>query len=153
MQTTLRPADFIKVKRFIDKETREYKDTTPIVRELSSVELYVGKCHIIKEDDIWVVEHYSSRLIFNSKRNAMYYAFLIGFKDTKMIPELMAIDNKIGNTQADIVRLKHILSQPSIKKDGWKVGLYHNKLSEAVAKYQKAKHDMHNWMDYAKYIN
>jgi len=153
MQTTLRPADFIKVKRFIDKETREYKDTTPIVRELSSVELYVGKCHITKEYDLWVVEHYSSRIIFNSKRNAMYYAFLIGFKDTKMIPELMAIDNKIGNTQADIIRLKHILSQPSTKKDGFKTGLYHNKLSEAVAKYQKAKNDMHNWMDYAKYIN
>jgi len=153
MQTTLRPADFIKVKRFIDKETREYKDTTPIVREISTIELHIGKCHIAKEDDVWVVEHFSSRIIFNSKRNAMYYAFLIGFKDTKMIPELMAIDNKIGNTQADIIRLKHILSQPSIKRDGWKTGLYHNKLSEAVAKYQKAKNDMHNWMDYAKYIN
>jgi len=153
MQTTLRPADFIKVKRFIDKETREYKDTTPIVKELSPVELHIGKCRIAKENDIWVVNHVGSRIIFNSKRNAMYYAFLIGFKDTKMIPELLAIDNQIGNTQAEIVRLKHILSQPSIRRDGWKVGLYHNKLSNAVAKYQKAKHDMHNWMDYAKYIN
>ncbi len=68
MQTTLRPADFIKVKRFIDKETREYKDTTPIVRELSSVELYVGKCHITKEYDLWVVEHYSSRIKYSGNK-------------------------------------------------------------------------------------
>jgi hypothetical protein len=153
MQTTLRPADFIKVKRFIDKETREYKDTTPIVKELSPVELYVGNCHIEKEDDIWTVKHAGCKIIFNSKRNAMYYAFLVGFKDTRLIPELMAIDCKLGSTQNDIVRLKHMLAQPKIKVDGWKTGLYHNKLSEAVAKYQKAKNDMHNWMDYAKYIN
>lgn len=153
MQTTLRPADFIKVRRFIDRETRDYKDTTPIVKELSPVELFIGKCHIVKEDDIWVINHVGSRIIFNSKRNAMYYAFLIGFKDTKMIPELMAIDSKLGSSQNDIVRLKFILSQPKIKEDGWKTGLYHNKLSEAVARYQKAKSDMHNWMDYAKYIN
>ena len=153
MQTTLRPEDFIKVKRFINKETRHYKDLTPIVKELSAVELSIGKCHIKKEDDTWVVTHLSSRILFNSKRNAMYYAFLIGFKNTRLIPELMAIDCKLGNTQSDIIRLKHILSQPVVKKDDWKIGLYHNKLSEAVAKYQEAKHDMHNWMDYAKYIN
>ena len=153
MQTTLQPGDFIKVKRFINKQTREYRDKTPIVKELSSVELYIGKCHIIRKDDIWVVDHVGSKIIFNSKRNAMYYAFLVAFKDTSKIPELLAIDSKLGITQTDIVRLKHILSQPKIKKDGWKTGLYHNKLSEAVAKYQKAKSDMHNWMDYAKYIN
>ena len=153
MQTTLRLEDFIKVKRFINKEFKKYNDITPIVKELSTIELYIGKCHIKKEDDIWVVMHLSSRILFNSKRNAMYYAFLIGFKNTRFIPELMAIDCKLGNTQSDIVRLKHILNLPSIKNDNWKVGLYHNKLSEAVAKYQEAKNDMHNWMDYAKYIN
>jgi len=153
MQTTLRPADFIKVKRFIDRETRDYKDRTPIVKEISSVDLYIGKCHITREDDIWVVNHLSERLIFNSKRNAMYYAFLVGFKDTRLIPELLAIDCKLGSSQNDIERLKFILDQPSVRKDGFKVGLYHNKLSEAVAKYRKAKNDMHNWMDYAKYIN
>jgi hypothetical protein len=153
MQTTLRPADFIKVKRFIDKETREYKDRTPIVKEISSVDLYIGKCHITKEDDIWVVNHLSNRIIFNSKRNAMYYAFLIGFKDTRLIPELLAIDCKLGSSQNDIIRLKFILNQPGVREDEFKVGLYHNKLSEAVAKYRKAKNDMHNWMDYAKYIN
>ncbi len=153
MQTTLRPADFIKVKRFINKETREYRDKTPIVRELSSVELYIGKCHIIKQDDIWVVDHIGNRIIFNSKRNAMYYAFLVAFKDTSKIPELLAIDSRLGSTQNDIVRLKYILAQPKIKEDGFKTGLYHNKLSEVVAKYKKAKNDMHNWMDYAKYIN
>lgn len=153
MQTTLRPSDFIKVKRFIAKETREYKDKTPIVKEISSVDLYIGKCHITKEDDIWVVNHLSSRIIFNSKRNAMYYAFLIGFKDTRLIPELLAIDCKLGSSQNDIIRLKFILNQPSVRNDGFKVGLYHNKLSEAVARYRKAKNDMHNWMDYAKYIN
>ena len=153
MQTTLRPADFIKVKRFIDRETRDYKERTPIVKEISSVDLYVGKCRIMKENDIWVVEHLSNRIIFNSKRNAMYYAFLIGFKDTRLIPELLAIDCKLGSSQNDIERLKFILNQPCVQKDGFKVGLYHNKLSEAVAKYRKAKNDMHNWMDYAKYIN
>jgi hypothetical protein len=153
MQRTLRPADFVKVKRFIDRESREYKDITPIVKELSPVELHIGKCHIVKEEEVWVVNHIGNRILFNSKRNAMYYAFLIAFKNTKLIPELMAIDNKIGNTQSDIVRLKFILDQPSVKRDGWKVGLYHTKLSEAVARYRKAKNDMHNWMDYAKYIN
>jgi len=153
MQTTLRPADFIKVKRFIDRETRDYKDKTPIVKEISSVELHIGHCHIVMEDDIWIVNQHSSRIIFNSKRNAMYYAFLIAFKNTKLIPELMAIDSKLGSTQNDITRLKFILSQPQTKQDGFKTGLYHNKLSEAVAKYRKAKNDMHNWMDYAKYIN
>ena len=153
MQTTLRPADFIKVKRFIARESREYADTAPIVKELSPVELSIGKCHIVKEDEVWVVNHVGSRIIFNSKRNAMYYAFLTAFKSTKLIPELMAIDNKLGVTQSDIVRLKFILKQRKVRDDEWKVGLYHNKLSEAVAKYQKAKNDMHNWMDYAKYIN
>lgn len=150
---TLKPADFIKVKRFIDKETRAYDDRDPIVRELSSVELHIGKCRIVKIEDAWKVEHVGNNILFNSKRNAMYYAFLVAFKSTQMIPELLAIDNKIGNTQAEIIRLKHILSQPVIRKDNFKTGLYHNKLSEAVAKYQKAKNDMHNWMDYAKYIN
>jgi hypothetical protein len=150
---TLKPADFIKVKRFIDNETKSFKGKDPIVREISSVEVHIGKCRIVKMEDTWKVEHLGNQILFNSKRNAMYYAFLVAFRNTKMIPELLAIDSKLGNTQAEIIRLKHILSQTSIRKDNWKTGLYHNKLSEAVAKYQKAKNDMHNWMDYAKYIN
>ena len=153
MQTTLTSDDFIKVKRFIKNETRNYKDKHPIVKEKSPVELYIGKCYITKEEDVWVVAYLSNRIIFNSKRNAMYYAFLVAFENTKLIPELLSIHSKLGSTQDDIIRLKYMLKQPNIKNDSWKTGLYHNELSEAVAKYQKAKNDMHNWMDYAKYIN
>ena len=153
MQNTLRPTDFVKVTRFISKETKKYNGTAPIVKEISSVDLYVGKCRITKSGEVWIVVNGEKEFEFNSKRNAMYYAFLVAFQNTKLIPELIQIDAKLGNSQNDIVRLKHILSQPAVKKDGWKLGLYHNKLSEAVARYKKAKNDMHNWMDYAKYIN
>ena len=150
---TLKPEDFVKVKRFIDRETKKYSDTTPMVKELSSVEVIIGECKVVKDDAIWRVEHKGNDILFNSKRNAMYYAFLVAFDNKKMIPELLAIDSKIGNSQDEILRLKYLLKQPAIVKDNWKTGLYHNKLSEAVARYQKAKNDMHNWMDYAKYIN
>lgn len=150
---TLKPEDFIKVKRFIDRETRKYSSETPIVKEISSVEVVIGECKVLKDNEVWTVHHKGETLLFNSKRNAMYYAFLVAFKNTKLIPELLSIDDKLSKTQAEILRYKHLISQPKIRNDNWKVGLYHNKLSEAVAKYQKAKNDMHNWMDYAKYIN
>jgi hypothetical protein len=149
----LKPEDFVKVKRFIDRETKNYAAKTPIVKELSSVELFIGDCKVVKDDDVWTAHYKGETLLFNSKRNAMYYAFLVAFENTRLIPELLAIDGKLSKTQNDILRYKHLLNQPNIKNDGWKTGLYHNKLSEAVAKYQKAKNDMHNWMDYAKYIN
>ena len=150
---SLKPEDFIKVKRFIDRETRKYADKTPIVKELSSIELFIGDCKITKTDVDWKVEHGVRDIFFNSKRNAMYYAFLVAFEDTKLIPELISIDGELGKTQIEITRLKEMLNHPGIKSGSWKTGLYHNKLSEVVAKYQKAKNDMHNWMDYAKYIN
>lgn len=150
---TLKPEDFIKVKRFIDRETKKYNAAAPMVKELSSVEVVIGECKVVKDGEVWTVRHGGETLLFNSKRNAMYYAFLVAFKNTKLIPELLSIDDKLSKTQDEIIRYKHLLNQPNIKSDNWKVGLYHNKLSEAVAKYQKAKNDMHNWMDYAKYIN
>jgi len=151
MQTRLKQADFIKVRQFIDSETKEAKKHLPIVSEQSSTELQIGTCGIIYENDLWVVMHMANRILFNSKRNAMYYAFLIAYKSTKLIPELLAIDSKLGNTQSEIVRYKYCIKQAG--NDGFKVGLYHIKLSEAVARYRKAKNDMHNWMDCAKYIN
>ena len=150
---TLKPEDFVKVKRFIDRETKNYAAKTPIVKELSSVELFIGDCKIVKSGEVWMAKHSGEEIIFNSKRNAMYYAFLLAFKSTALIPELLDIDYKLSRTQEEITRLKEMLRHSSIRKDEWKTGLYHNKLSEAVAKYQKAKNDMHNWMDYAKYIN
>jgi hypothetical protein len=151
MQATLRSTDFVKVQQFINNETTDIRDSVPVVKELSSTELYIGDSHITRLNDSWKVIDRHKNIQFSNKRNAMYYAFLVAYKNTKLIPELIVIDGQLGTTQHDIVRLKYCLAQAA--GDSFKIGLYHNKLSEAVARYQKAKHDMHNWMDYAKYIN
>ena len=151
MQTKLKQADFTKVKNFIDAETKRAKDFLPIVSEISSTDLWIGNCHIVYNNDIWEVSHLLKHLVFNNKRNAMYYAFLIAYNNTKLIPSLLDIDSKLGNTQNDIMLYKHCLEHSG--KDSFKLELYHNKLSEAVAKYKKVRNDMYNWMDYAKYIN
>jgi len=151
MQMQLKQSDFIKVQQFIDSESKKAKSSLPIVSELSSTELWIGECEIKYENECWVANHLSNRILFNSKRNAMYYAFLIAYKNTKLIPELLAIDNKLAISQSEIVRYKYCIK--ASRRDNFKVGLYHNKLSEAVARYKKAKNDMYNWMDCAKYIN
>jgi len=151
MQSKLRQSDFVKVQRFIDNESSRIRSKIPLVKEMSSTELYIGECHIVKVDELWQATKDDRVSTFNSKRNAMYFAFLLAYKRTNLIPELKQLDYQIGNSQAEILRFKHYLTLT--KDDNFKTGLYHNKLSEAVARYRKSKNDLLNWMDYAKSIN
>ena len=151
MQTQLKKTDFLKVKRFIDAETKKAKKHLPVVTETSSTDLSIGTYHITYSDGVWFVNDSKKVMEFNNKRNAMYYAFLMLYNNTHLIPELLALDNRLGNTLSEVEVCKHCLKHAG--RDNFKIGLYHNKLSEAVARYKKARTDMHNWMDCAKYIN
>ena len=151
MQSKLKESDFVKVQKFIDNESSLMRTRIPLVKELSSTELYIGECHIVKTDEVWNVTKSERTAEFNTKRNAMYYAFLIAYNNKRLIPELKHLDYTIGHMQSDIVRFKYYLTQT--KDDSFKTGLYHNKLSESVAKYRKAKTDLLHWMVYAKCIN
>jgi hypothetical protein len=151
MQSKLKESDFVKVRKFINNESSRIRTKIPLVKELSSTELYIGECYIVMVDECWHVTKSERTAEFNSKRNAMYYAFLIAYNNKRLIPELKELDYKIGHMQSDIVRFKYYLTQT--KDDNFKTGLYHNKLSESVARYRKAKTDLLHWMDYAKCIN
>ena len=151
MHAKLKQSDFVKVQKFINNESSRIRTTIPLVKEMSSTELYIGECHIIKAGELWHVTKSGKWEEFNSKRNAMYYAFLIAYNNKKLIPELQQLDYTIGCMQIDIVRFKYYLTKT--KDDNFKTGLYHNKLSESVARYRKAKTDLLQWMDYAKCIN
>lgn len=151
----LTQADFVKVKNFIDSNSKKQSNATWLVKEITSTELYIGDSHIKRVDELWTVSHSTllCDLTFFSKRNAMYAAFLIVYNRKDLINSLGDIDKRIDISQNEVIRFKHLLKMSREKHDGWKIELFHNKLSESIAKYKKAKDELHDWINYAKYIN
>jgi len=150
MKPSVTKSDFAKIKKFIDTNCNELSSTSALVKELSSTDLYIGVSHVLKEEYVWSVTYDNERLEFATKRNAMYAAFLIAYKHKDLIKSLSDIDRRMELSKIEIEHLRQMLG---LTRDAWKTELYHNKLSECVAKYRKAKHELHDWMDYAKYIN
>lgn len=150
MKPTLTKSDFAKVQRFIETNSIRLANTSALVKELSSTELYIGTSHIVKDGLIWTVTYNDERMAFASKRNAMYAAFLIAYKHKDLIKSLSDIDKRMDVSKCEIERFQEMLH---LTRDSWKTELYHTKLSESVARYRKAKTELHDWMNYAKYIN
>lgn len=150
MKPSVSKADFAKIKKFIDSNCNTLSATSALVKELSSTDLYIGTSHVTKEGPIWEVNYDNEKLEFATKRNAMYAAFLIAYKHKDLIKSLTEIDKRMELSKIEIDHLTVLLT---LTRDSFKTELYHNKLSESVAKYRKAKNELHDWMDCAKYIN
>jgi hypothetical protein len=150
MKPSVSKSDFAKIKKFIDTNCNTLSATSALVRELSSTDLYIGTSHVYKEQYGWMVIYDDEKLKFATKRNAMYAAFLIAYKHKDLIKSLCDIDKRMELSKIEIEHLKELLR---LTQDAFKTELFHNKLSESVAKYRKAKNELHDWMDCAKYIN
>lgn len=146
----LQDSDFTKVKRFIKRNTvRNQVQDTPIVKDVGDNELYVGMYHIEKCGCVWVVTKDDCTIELNSKRNAMYYAFLSFYGKYAATNSLITLDSRLALRKADVDRYHHLIDTAP---DTFKLELYCNKLSEAESRFNEIRAEMRRWVSCAKYI-
>jgi len=141
--------DFNKIKNFIN--TMKHEGIVDLLFKQTSDGKYIIANYTLHKNnkDQWIVSHDGVTTTFFYKKTATYYiiANLLGLKEDVL--SIINVDNKIAKAQHEIEVLNQVLNhlmQSSHSADTeWDIGLYHNKLTEQVARLAHAKELLSKW--------
>ena len=145
----IKQSDYSKIKRFFNRNTRRNQtEETPIVKKISDTDIYIGMYHIIKFNEMWIVEYNGSTVSLSTRKNALYYAVLSFHGKHQELIELRQLDYKASLHKDNIARYHDMMKQTT---NSWKYELFCNKLSEEEARYSAVRADLRKWVNLTKY--
>ena len=122
------------------------KDKLPICI-VTDTKIVVGKCTIIKEENIWLVDNY----IFFSKVNAIFYCVLIHLNRVNDADELYKLNNQIHLLSSKRNLFKIRLAQAYLDNNQFKIDVYNSRLLQAKDRLIQVKLKLEKIINQAKY--
>lgn len=141
------------LKKWTETELKLYR-TTPIVIPTGDYGFLVGTYRITGiNSHCWQVNQIDGKFIHNfmSKTNAVLYCIFIMKSKYIMAQDLLNLDRKIGNLEADIASYGYFLGKKT--KDDFKYTVMLNRYVDAKMKKKALNNILKKTVNAAKYMN
>ena len=145
----LKESDYKKITQFFDREMPTSIGNIPIIKKKSESDMTIGGFHLYKQYDKWMVNDIDETIIFETRKNAIYYILMRCYHKNSKAKHLRQLDEKLGIYKSQIHHYHSLLKRTT---DHWYFELYYSKMNEAVARYNAIRRELRNWFIFAKYI-